>query len=135
MSGGGTGTTYAVSGENTEWEDILIKKGITTQESVLIGKGINPDEVISPPLPSSCPLSVWSSLVMISSYNQRNPIKGSVSYLPKNRCWNKQISMTWMILRLGLLLEMSESLISSFCRMRSQMTELFKNIVRKDCVS
>jgi hypothetical protein len=45
MSGLGTGKTYEVSGDNTEWEDILIKKGITTQESVLIGKGINPEEV------------------------------------------------------------------------------------------
>jgi hypothetical protein len=41
----GTSKTYAVSGETTEWEDILIKKGITTKESVLIGKGLNPLDV------------------------------------------------------------------------------------------
>ncbi len=38
-------TTYAVSGETTEWEDILISKGITTKEAVLTAKGLNPDDV------------------------------------------------------------------------------------------
>lgn len=37
--------TYEISGETTEWEDILIKKGITTKEEVLIGKGLNPLDV------------------------------------------------------------------------------------------
>ena len=41
----GTGKTYEVSGETTEWEDILIKKGITTKEDVLLGKGLNPEDV------------------------------------------------------------------------------------------
>ena len=41
----GSSTTYAVSGETTEWEDILIKKGITTKEDVLLGKGLNPEDV------------------------------------------------------------------------------------------
>jgi hypothetical protein len=41
----GTGKVYERSGENTEWEDILISKGITTQESVLYGKGLNPEAV------------------------------------------------------------------------------------------
>lgn len=41
----GTGKSYEVSGETTEWEDILIKKGITTKEEVLIKKGLNPDDV------------------------------------------------------------------------------------------
>jgi hypothetical protein len=41
----GTGKTYAVSGETTEWEDILIKKGITTKEDVLLSKGLNPADV------------------------------------------------------------------------------------------
>ena len=41
----GTGKAYEVSGETTEWEDILIKKGITTKEQVLIGKGLNPLDV------------------------------------------------------------------------------------------
>ena len=41
----GSGNTYAYSGETTEWEDILIKKGIVTKESVLIGKGLNPEDV------------------------------------------------------------------------------------------
>lgn len=41
----GTGTTYAYSGETTEWEDILIKKGITTKENVLLSKGLNPADV------------------------------------------------------------------------------------------
>jgi hypothetical protein len=33
---GSSGRTYAVSGETTEWEDILIKKGIRTKEEVLL---------------------------------------------------------------------------------------------------
>lgn len=37
--------SYQVSGETTEWEDILIKKGITTKEDVLLGKGLNPEDV------------------------------------------------------------------------------------------
>jgi hypothetical protein len=37
--------TYEHSGNNTEWEDILIKKGITTREDVLLSKGLNPDDV------------------------------------------------------------------------------------------
>ena len=41
----GSGKSYEVSGENTEWEDILISKGITTQESVYLGKGLNPEAV------------------------------------------------------------------------------------------
>lgn len=41
----GTGKSYEVSGENTEWEDILISKGITTQENVYLGKGLNPEAV------------------------------------------------------------------------------------------
>jgi hypothetical protein len=42
---GGTGTSYAHSGETTEWEDILIKKGITSKEDVLLSKGLNPEDV------------------------------------------------------------------------------------------
>lgn len=42
----GSSTTYAVSGETTEWEDILIKKGITTKEDVLLGKGLNPEDFL-----------------------------------------------------------------------------------------
>ena len=41
----GTGKSYEVSGETTEWEDILIKKGIKTKEGVLIEKGLNPLDV------------------------------------------------------------------------------------------
>lgn len=41
----GTGKSYEVSGETTEWEDILIKKGITTKEDVLLSKGLNPEDV------------------------------------------------------------------------------------------
>jgi hypothetical protein len=41
----GTGKTYEVSGETTEWDDILIKKGITTKEEVLFSKGLNPLDV------------------------------------------------------------------------------------------
>jgi hypothetical protein len=41
----GTGKTYEYSGETTEWEDILIKKGITTKTEVLLGKGLNPADV------------------------------------------------------------------------------------------
>jgi hypothetical protein len=41
----GSGVSYKYSGETTEWEDILIKKGITTKESVLLSKGLNPEDV------------------------------------------------------------------------------------------
>ena len=36
---------YAYSGETTEWEDILIKKGITTKTEVLLSKGLDPNDV------------------------------------------------------------------------------------------
>ena len=36
---------YEHSGETTEWDDILIKKGITTKEEVLLSKGLNPADV------------------------------------------------------------------------------------------
>mmetsp|Transcript_27674 Transcript_27674/g.35778 ORF Transcript_27674/g.35778 Transcript_27674/m.35778 type:complete len:260 (-) Transcript_27674:299-1078(-) len=36
--------SYAVSGETTEWEDILIKKGIKTKEEILVEKGLDPIE-------------------------------------------------------------------------------------------
>jgi len=42
----GTGKTYEHSGQTTEWDDILIKKGITTKEEILIGKGLNPADFI-----------------------------------------------------------------------------------------
>ncbi len=38
----GTGKSYEYSGNTTEWDDILIKKGITTKEEVLLSKGLNP---------------------------------------------------------------------------------------------
>jgi hypothetical protein len=41
----GSGKTYEISGETTEWEDILISKGITTKEDVLLSKGLNPEDV------------------------------------------------------------------------------------------
>lgn len=41
----GSGKTYEVSGEMNEWEDILIKKGITTKYDVLMKKGVNPEDV------------------------------------------------------------------------------------------
>jgi hypothetical protein len=37
----GTGRTYEVTGETTEWEDILINKKIITKEEVLLNKGIH----------------------------------------------------------------------------------------------
>lgn len=37
--------TYEVTAETTEWDDILIKKGITTKENVLLAKGLNPLDV------------------------------------------------------------------------------------------
>ena len=40
-----SGRTYEVTGETTEWEDILIKKGIRTKEEVLLEKGLNPADV------------------------------------------------------------------------------------------
>ena len=54
----GTGKSYEVSGVNTEWEDILIEKGITTQESVLLGKGLNPEAVRVSSLLHSCVVTV-----------------------------------------------------------------------------
>ncbi len=45
MAATGSSKTYEVSGDTTEWEDILIKKGITTKEDVLLSKGLNPDDV------------------------------------------------------------------------------------------
>jgi hypothetical protein len=41
----GTGKSYEYSGETTEWEDILIKKGITTREEALLKRGLNPEDV------------------------------------------------------------------------------------------
>ena len=38
-------TSYAYSGETTEWDDVLIRKGITTKEDVLLAKGLNPADV------------------------------------------------------------------------------------------
>jgi hypothetical protein len=40
-----TGKTYEHSGNTTEWDDILIKKGIITREDALIAKGLNPADV------------------------------------------------------------------------------------------
>jgi phage portal protein BeeE len=34
--------TYAISGDTTEWDDILIKHGVTTKDEVLEKKGLNP---------------------------------------------------------------------------------------------
>jgi hypothetical protein len=45
MSGMMDSKTYEVTAETTEWDDILIKKGITTKENVLIAKGLNPLDV------------------------------------------------------------------------------------------
>jgi hypothetical protein len=44
MSTGGI-KKYHVTGETTEWDDILISKGITTIENVLLKKGLNPADV------------------------------------------------------------------------------------------
>ena len=41
-----TGRSYEVSGDTTEWDDILIKKGIRTKEEILIEKGLNPSDFI-----------------------------------------------------------------------------------------
>jgi hypothetical protein len=38
---GFTGKTYEYSGETTEWEDIMIKKGIKTKEQIFAEKGLN----------------------------------------------------------------------------------------------
>jgi len=44
----GGGTTYRHTGETTEWDDILIKKGIVTHEQCMIAKGLNPDDFPDP---------------------------------------------------------------------------------------
>ena len=49
MASDGFAKTYAVSGDTTEWEDILIKKGITTKEDVLLSKGLNPEDFVERP--------------------------------------------------------------------------------------
>ena len=49
MAADGFARSYAVSGETTEWEDILIKKGITTKEDVLLSKGLNPEDFAAKP--------------------------------------------------------------------------------------
>jgi hypothetical protein len=36
--------TYAVTDELTEWDEIMIKKGIKTRDQCLIEKGLNPDD-------------------------------------------------------------------------------------------
>lgn len=51
----GSGKSYAYSGQTTEWDDILIKKGITTKEEVLLSKGLNPADV------SQAFLKFWGS--------------------------------------------------------------------------
>lgn len=40
-----TGKTYEISGEMTEWEDIMINKGIKTRDQIFIEKGLNPEDV------------------------------------------------------------------------------------------
>ena len=40
-----TGKTYEISGELTEWEDIMINKGIKTRDQIFIEKGLNPEDV------------------------------------------------------------------------------------------
>jgi len=45
MSGSQT-RSYEVSGEFTEWEDILVNKGIRTKEDIYLEKGLNPEDVI-----------------------------------------------------------------------------------------
>ena len=47
----GSNTTYTVSGETTEWEDILIKHDIKTKEEVLELKGLNPKDFEKKPEP------------------------------------------------------------------------------------
>ena len=44
-----TGKTYEVSGEMTEWEDIMINKGIKTKDQIYIEKGLNPEDVSAVP--------------------------------------------------------------------------------------
>ena len=40
-----TGKNYEISGELTEWEDIMINKGIKTRDQIFIEKGLNPEDV------------------------------------------------------------------------------------------
>jgi len=78
MQGGGK--TYEVSGETTEWEDILINKGITTKEEVLISKGLNPFDVRQFYLHLiSFPLTFWNSI----SNKKRLPQKRNHRMLTK----------------------------------------------------
>jgi hypothetical protein len=41
----GSSASYEVTGKNTEWDDILIKKGIRTQDEIYMEKGLNPLDV------------------------------------------------------------------------------------------
>lgn len=45
MSGDRGATSYAYSGETTEWEDILVKKGVVTREQVFASKGLDARDV------------------------------------------------------------------------------------------
>ena len=47
-----TGKTYEISGETTEWEDIMINKGIKTRDEIFIEKGLNPEDVSIHTLPN-----------------------------------------------------------------------------------
>ncbi len=40
----GKSTSYEYSGQLTEWEDILIKKGIKTREQCLEERGLDPSK-------------------------------------------------------------------------------------------
>jgi len=45
MSGDRGTTSYAYSGETTEFEDILVKKGVVTRDQVFLAKGLDPRDV------------------------------------------------------------------------------------------
>jgi len=38
-------TSYKHTGETTEWDDILMEKGVVTREQVFRAKGLDPNEV------------------------------------------------------------------------------------------
>ena len=54
--------TYEHTGQMTEWDDILIKKGITTRDAVLESRGLNPEDVSGQCSPHRVSIIVANSL-------------------------------------------------------------------------
>jgi hypothetical protein len=96
----GTGKSYEVSGNTTEWDDILIKKGIRTKEEILLEKGLNPEDVsdelwraggLSGPLLSALQSDPFHVYFPLSSLRRRRQRRQCTS-APRR----PSMSLTWM---------------------------------------